>query len=479
MSSKVVKDTSALSLLMTRKVNISGDGKNSFDDGGGKDDTIANAWFVQQNRQQEPLSSSPTCVVSVSSTLQTVTQASSVVTTTKKPSLPSTNQDYRYTETATVEWPMFPTSEKSLRTHNPIRAILDPILSSVDNGDASSYNKPRISLAVRIQLHFLQRMQVCRFSHFVGRSILCLHLQLGDPIAANASSSSSSLQPCPIAIRAIMDVLSTAPMKTASYTNALGTIEGRNSIAKYHSHPYYAYNPNSDVIIANGCSGALELIITALLLNDDEISILLVPEPGFPLYRVIAESHGAMVVPYRLLPEQKWEIDLIHLQSTIMEIQQQQYEFIVTTTQRQDFRKKKMCIRGVVVNNPSNPTGAVYDEQHLVEIIQLCNVYHIPIIADEIYGDLIFDNHDSKNKFIPMAQISAQMGRTVPIVTASGIGKQFLLPGWRVGWICFQDKYVMVTEMHPFLCFWWYVRFSCSLSILLQLSLFFLDETTF
>jgi hypothetical protein len=155
MSSKVVKDTSALSLLMTRKVNISGDGKNGFDDGG-KDNTIANAWFVQQNRQQQPLSSSPTCVVSVSSTLQPVTQASSIVPTAKKPSLPSTNQDYRYTETATVEWPMFPTSEKSLRTHNPIRAILDPILSSVDNGDASNYNKPRISLAVRVQLHFLQ-----------------------------------------------------------------------------------------------------------------------------------------------------------------------------------------------------------------------------------------------------------------------------------------------------------------------------------
>jgi tyrosine aminotransferase len=258
---------------------------------------------------------------------------------------------------------------------------------------------------------------------------------LGDPIAAasmvNSSNRSSLLQPCPIAINAIMNVLQHDPTAAASYVNAMGTIEARTAIAAFHSHEYYTCNPDNDVIIANGCSGALELILSSLLCDDydgREVSILLVPEPGVPLYRVIAESHGARVISYPLCPDQHWEIDFQQLHDVVLEIQQ--------ANRNDPMSKQRMVIRGMVVNNPSNPTGAVYSEHHLSSIVKFCNLYHIPIIADEIYGDLTFE----PLAFIPIAQIAGGMGRTVPIVTASGIGKQYLLPGWRIGWICFQDK---------------------------------------
>jgi aspartate/methionine/tyrosine aminotransferase len=307
-----------------------------------------------------------------------------------------------------VPWPIFPMSKKAQRTQNPIRAILDPIMmhsSTNDTTATTAHAKTQISLA------------------------------LGDPIVA-AGTTSASLRPCPHAIRAVQAVLeqsdTTTTIAAASYTNAIGTVEGRRAIAKYHSHPYYTYQPDQDIIVANGCSGALEIALTSLLdhhQHDEEPSILLVPSPGFPLYRVIAESHGATVLSYPLLPHQQWEIDLNQLKNILTQHQQR----------RPGGAKSKGTIRGIVVNNPSNPTGAVYSTHHLEEIIGMCQEYYVPIIADEIYGDLIFPSHLT---FVSLAQLAAQMGRIVPIITASGIGKQFLLPGWRVGWICFQDKYV-------------------------------------
>jgi tyrosine aminotransferase len=192
----------------------------------------------------------------------------------------------------------------------------------------------------------------------------------------------------------------------------------------------------SQVIIANGCSGALELALTALLDSNEE-SILLVPQPGFPLYQVIAESHGARVVHFPLLPDHNWEIDLKELEQIILQqLQEAAHHCDADHPQASVPIRTRPRIGGIVVNNPSNPTGAVYSYQHLQDILSMCDKYHIPVIADEVYGDLTFSPHI----FYPMAQIAAQMGRRVPVITASGIGKQFLVPGWRVGWIVFHDK---------------------------------------
>ncbi len=202
----------------------------------------------------------------------------------------------------------------------------------------------------------------------------------------------------------------------AGYVSAVGTLEARQAIHKYHypnANSTSLHNKEDavvitspdDVIVANGASGALELGLTAML---DEDSVLLVPKPGFPLYEVIAESHGARVVHYDLLPNQGWECDLDHIDRIISE--EEDYANDMNTK----------VVRGIVVNNPSNPTGAVYSEQHLMQIIKLAEKWNVPIIADEIYGDLTF----SSNSFHPMANVASKLGYPVPIITASGLGKQ-------------------------------------------------------
>lgn len=208
---------------------------------------------------------------------------------------------------------------------------------------------------------------------------------------------------------------------TSGYVNACGAPTVREAIAKFHCDDESINAGN--VIVASGCSGALELAMTAML---DEDSIVLVPSPGFPLYKVIAKSHGAKTIPYRLDPN-TWQIDLEQLEEIIVETQQQH---------------PGGNLRAMIVNNPSNPTGAVMTEWHLQQVVRICARHRIVIIADEVYGDMVFGDNDEKIAFHPLAKVAKSLGSLVPVITASGIGKQFLLPGWRVGWIVFHDKYV-------------------------------------
>lgn len=207
------------------------------------------------------------------------------------------------------------------------------------------------------------------------------------------------------------------PGHAAGYVNACGTEEAREAVAAFHSFTLPSggnvHVMAEHTVLANGCSGALELALTALL---DPGSILLLPQPGFSLYQVIAESHGASVAFYRLLPDQNWECDLEHLEELILEHGDR--------------------VRGILVNNPSNPTGSVFCNDHLQDLVRFCDRHCLPIVADEIYGDLTFGSH----VFYPLAQVAAEAGGQVPVITVSGVGKQYLIPGWRVGWIVFHDK---------------------------------------
>jgi tyrosine aminotransferase len=197
----------------------------------------------------------------------------------------------------------------------------------------------------------------------------------------------------------------------AGYTNASGSPEARRAIAMHHSCGDHTLSPDH-VIVTNGCSGALDIALTSVL---DPGTVLLVPNPGFPLYQEIAESIGASVVQYRLDPSSRWQCDMSHLEEIMCNHSQ---------------------IRAIVINNPSSPTGSVFSEKHLREILAFALRHQLPIVADEVYGDLTF----GLNKFHPMAEIAAQNGRRVPVITTSGLSKQFMIPGWRVGWLAFHDN---------------------------------------
>ncbi|GAB1602596.1 tyrosine aminotransferase-like [Argonauta hians] len=193
--------------------------------------------------------------------------------------------------------------------------------------------------------------------------------------------------------------------KYNGYGPSVGLECARTAVAAYENVPSFPIN-HKDIILTSGCSGAIDLCITALANKGQNV---LVPRPGFSLYKTIANSIEIDVKFYDLLPERSWEADLIQLESAIDNY---------TTA--------------IVVINPSNPCGSVYSKEHLQDILSIAAKHRIPIIADEVYRDIVF--HDQT--FHSVASLSTD----VPVLTCSGIAKRFLVPGWRLGWIVINDR---------------------------------------
>lgn len=199
---------------------------------------------------------------------------------------------------------------------------------------------------------------------------------------------------------------------THGYQNSVGTPAARRAVAQYYTTPTAPLTEN-DVIMASGCSGALELAFKALVNEGDNV---LAPCPGFSLYSTIVESIGGKCKPYPLIAEMDWQADLEKMRSNA------------------DSRTK-----AIVVNNPSNPCGSVYSKEHLIGILGVAKDLGIPVIADEIYRGLTF----SGAIFYSMADLTVD----VPVISVGGIAKEYLVPGFRVGWILVNDRHNLFANL--------------------------------
>ncbi|KAM7332453.1 hypothetical protein ACRRTK_009161 [Alexandromys fortis] len=224
-----------------------------------------------------------------------------------------------------------------------------------------------------------------------------ISLSIGDPTVFG------NLPTDPEVTQAMKDALDSG--KYNGYAPSIGYLSSREEVASYY-HCAEAPLEAKDVILTSGCSQAIELCL-AVLANPGQN--ILIPRPGFSLYRTLAESMGIEVKLYNLLPEKSWEIDLKQLESLIDD--------------------KTACL---VVNNPSNPCGSVFSKRHLQKILAVAERQCVPILADEIYGDMVF----SDGKYEPLATLSTN----VPILSCGGLAKRWLVPGWRLGWILIHDR---------------------------------------
>jgi len=155
-----------------------------------------------------------------------------------------------------------------------------------------------------------------------------------------------------------------------------------------------------DVFITNGAGEAVDLCLTALLNPGDNV---LTPRPDYPLYPAVLCKVGAEPNPYYLNEDDGWQPEL-------------------------DDIKKRINARtkAIVLINPNNPTGALCTRKMLQDLAELARQNNLLIIADEIYDKLILDGGE---------HISiAAMAPDVPVVTIGGLSKNYLAPGWRMGW---------------------------------------------
>ena len=163
-------------------------------------------------------------------------------------------------------------------------------------------------------------------------------------------------------------------------------------------------DPNRMIITA-GVSEAI-LFLTGALVNPG--SELLVPGPSYPPYISYVNFFGGKPVAYRTIEEEDWNPDTEDLRNKITD--------------------KTV---GILVINPNNPTGSVYNEKTLREIVNIAGEFGLPLISDEIYDQLTYDEPQT-----PMVRIAGD----VPVVGFNGVSKVYLAPGWRVGYAYFNDS---------------------------------------
>src|SRR5580692_11638512 len=155
-----------------------------------------------------------------------------------------------------------------------------------------------------------------------------------------------------------------------------------------------------DVFVTNGVSETVDACLTALLNSGED---LLTPCPDYPMYSALLTKLGIRLNTYYLNEEDGWQPEL-------------------------DDIKKKITprTRGIVLINPNNPTGAVCTRAMLQQIAEIARQHNLLIFADEIYDKLILDD----DEHISMAAVAPD----VPVVTFGGLSKNYLVPGWRIGW---------------------------------------------
>ncbi len=183
------------------------------------------------------------------------------------------------------------------------------------------------------------------------------------------------------------------------YTPSPGIPQAREAVARDFVRRGVPTDPDR-VLLTSGTSEGIELTIGALADAGDEV---LVPTPTYPLYTAVLAKIGARAVYYRTDPARGWQPDLDHMASVI--------------TPR---------TRAIVTIDPNNPTGAVYPEATRRAMLQLADRHGLPILADEVYGDLAYDGE------VPAI---ARLDPDAPIISFSSLSKAYLAPGWRAGWL--------------------------------------------
>lgn len=211
--------------------------------------------------------------------------------------------------------------------------------------------------------------------------------------------------PAPFGFRApqpVVEAMARQLTETEGYSDSKGLLAAREAIVEYESSKGIAGLTVDDVYTGNGVSELITLTMQGLLDNGDEV---LVPAPDYPLWTASVTLAGGTAVHYRCDEQANWYPDI------------------------QDMRRKVTPrTKGIVIINPNNPTGALYPEEVLEQIVQIARENGLILFSDEIYDRLVMDGktHTSIASLVP----------DLFCITFNGLSKSHLLAGYRCGWMC-------------------------------------------
>ena len=184
------------------------------------------------------------------------------------------------------------------------------------------------------------------------------------------------------------------------YSTSEGLLELREEIAKKENAKGLSITAD-DILITNGVSEGLDMVISSIVEEGDEV---LLPGPYYPPYASYVRLHGGVPVEF--------SVDLNNSTPDIDDI------------------KSKITSKTVAICliSPNNPTGVVFNENALKKLVDIANEHNLYIICDEIYDQIIFDD-----KFVGIGKVAGDS----PVIILNGFSKVHLMSGWRIGYIAF------------------------------------------
>jgi alanine-synthesizing transaminase len=198
----------------------------------------------------------------------------------------------------------------------------------------------------------------------------------------------------------VQDMIRNLP-DAAGYTDSKGLFAPRKAVVHYTQEKGIKGVTVDDVYLGNGASELIQMAISALVNDGDEI---LIPAPDFPLYTAVVGLSGGKPVHYICDEQAGWLPDLDDMRAKITE-----------------------RTRGIMVCNPNNPTGALYPDSVLLGIIELARQHQLVIFADEIYDKTVYDG----NTHTALASLADD----VLFVSFNGLSKNYRSCGYRAGWM--------------------------------------------
>ncbi len=170
-----------------------------------------------------------------------------------------------------------------------------------------------------------------------------------------------------------------------------------------------------DILVTNGISEGLDMVISSIVEEGDEV---LLPGPYYPPYASYVKLHGGKPVEFAVdMNKSTPDIDDIRSKITPNTV-------------------------AICLISPNNPTGVVFNEKALKQLVDIANENNLYIICDEIYDQIVFDE-----KFVGIGKVAGDS----PVILLNGFSKVHLMTGWRIGYIGFNNssKLEQIREILP------------------------------
>ena len=228
------------------------------------------------------------------------------------------------------------------------------------------------------------------------------YLNIGDPVAFDFQTPPHIRQALMKAVEENMNF----------YSPSEGLPELREAISQKEKGINRVDISTEDIIVTEGISEGIQMVMAALIDAGDEI---LLPGPTYPPYISYAKFFGGKPVTYETIEENGWQPNVDDLRKKITE-----------------------KTKGIVVINPNNPCGALYEEKVVKEIIDIAGEHDLPLLSDEIYDQIVFEK-----KLVS----TAYLAKDVPVIGLNGFSKAYLMTGWRLGYVYFCSKNNELQEL--------------------------------